>query len=280
MTAPENRPESGPEDPHSPLPNGWRHEFLNRADFRRSFGALSGHDHFFADTLRGYIRSLQLRFDEAWSFFDRALDKAERTPSNPQNLMRRFLLQVYVFDNALCEAPLSCGAPALPPEESAPEALLEAYPDMRRLLQLRRNSEAILHLHLGNFEAAADTFEDLIQQNGFVKTRSGTTNPSALTMNYIGLAAAQLNLELEDEARRNLENASFALLSGGELINRARAASVLHAFYSFLDERKEAQSWKTYLQRLSCPRETVTAFLRRARIVHQRCVEHSGLVLL
>jgi tetratricopeptide (TPR) repeat protein len=267
----------------NPLPDGWRRRFLAEVDLRSSFTELEDCDHFVADTMRGYIRSLELRFNSAWSYFDRAYAKAATAAESIPNLVHQFLLNIYCFDNALIEAPLNTAGANLPdlwvPTE-IPQHVLHEYPEVRLVIQLRRNSEGILRLHLGDFCAAAEIFEQLIGENSLQPTVSGRGNLNALMMNYLGLAATQINLGMADEAFVNLENAAFAVQSGGERINQARAATILKAFYTFLERPTEAMDWELYLTRLPCPPDTVAVFLERARIIQERCSLQSSLVLL
>jgi hypothetical protein len=154
-----------------------------------------------------------------------------------------------------------------------PEIVLEEYPEVKLVINLRRTSEGLLRLHLGNYEVAAKVFQGLIEKNP-----QGA--PEALAANYLGLAACQHNQGLDELAHWNLENAAFAIQTGGETINRARNAAVLHAFYSYLNDEEEANGWRAFLDRLPCPDPTRAAFLRRADIILERCMQHSNLVLI
>lgn len=277
------KPSEIQENTSGPLPEGWRRRLLGQVDLRASFAELEGRQHFVADTMRGYIRSLELRFDDAWEYFDRAYAKANAAAESIPNLVHQFLLNIYCFDNALIESPLNTEGTNLPDlwiPTGLPQHVLDEYPEVRFVIQLRRNSEGILRLHLGDYGEAAEIFEQLIQQNSVQSTTSGRGNLNALMMNYLGLAATQLNLGLADEAFLNLENAALAVQTGGERINQARAAAILKAFYAVLDRPQEAMDWELYLERLPCPPETIVAFLERAQIVQERCHHRSSLVLL
>src|SRR5262245_59447102 len=91
----------------NPLPQGWEAEFNDRADLDVSYDQLKGRKHFFAQAYLGHIRSLQLRFEEAWDHFDKANELSEKVAEHIPNLIRQFLLHIWCFENALAEAPLA-----------------------------------------------------------------------------------------------------------------------------------------------------------------------------
>jgi hypothetical protein len=91
----------------SVLPTGWAEEFFEKADFERSFAGLEGCSHFQADVMRGRIRSLQLRLDEARGYFERALAGALSAPRTIPNTIRRLVLHAYWFEDALLQGPVT-----------------------------------------------------------------------------------------------------------------------------------------------------------------------------
>lgn len=254
----------------NPLPSGWLQGFHSRADFERSFAELEGQKHFYAEAMRGHIRSFQLRFAEGWKHFDRAYELSQRAAENIPNLVRQFLLNIYCFEHALLEEPLtdkkqgekmpSLWLPALP------DFVLEEYPEVKLVINLRRHAEGILCLHLGKCSQAARVFEGL--------TRGGGATA------YLGLAAAQHGMGNGELARSSIENAARILKAGGDTLDRARAAAVLQAFYTFLAEDEEANSWKIFIEGLPCPLETHEVFLRRAGIILERSRAEARLLVL
>lgn len=261
----------------NPLPQDWLEEFLGKGDFDDSFQKLEGVKHFHAETMRGRIRSLQLRFAEAWEHFDQAYERSLKAHEDIPNLVRQFILNIYCFEHALLEKPLSPSERDTKIPElwipELPEIVLDEYPEVKLVINLRRASEGFLRLHLGDYQAAADVFQGLIEKNPRAR-------PDTLMMNYLGLAACQHNQGLDELARWNLENASLAIQAGGETINRARWAAVLHAFYTFLGDEEEANGWKAFLERLPCPQATRDAFLKRAKLILDRCSEQSKMLLI
>ena len=93
----------------NPLPDGWLHEYMHRADLEKSFQDLDGCRHFHGHTMRGRIRNLQLRIDDAWTQFNRAEAMSLVAEESISNLRRAFVLQVYRFLNALLESPETSG---------------------------------------------------------------------------------------------------------------------------------------------------------------------------
>jgi tetratricopeptide (TPR) repeat protein len=269
------RPARAPAEAEAPYPEGWQKEFFGKADLERSLAALEGYDHFFSHAMRGYIRSLQLDFEGGWEWFDRAYEGALEAEETIPNLVRQFLLNIHCFEHALVEAPLDADGGSLPhlavPE--LPEAILRDFPEVRLVINLRRQSEGVLRVHLGDFEASLEVFEDLIEE-------SPRERPDNLMWYYLGAAASQHGLGLVDEARRSLENAAFAAQTGGEVINRGRVAAVLYAWYRYLGEFDEARGWREFLERLDTPRATKDLFLRRAKIILERSTEQSSLLVL
>ena len=152
-----------------------------------------------------------------------------------------------------------------------PERVLDDYPEVRLVIDLRRLAEALLKLHLGKWSESAEMYQSLID---------GNKDAGNLPSYYLGMAACQHNLGFEDEARRHLENAGLSVLAGGRTLNRLLSAAVLHAFYTRIGDREEAESWKEFLHHLDCPEATKDACLRRATIISERCAEKSSLVLL
>ena len=134
----------------SPLPENWLKKFFRNADLEASYQELENVRHFHAETMRGRIRSLQMRFGDAWDHFDRAQSLICKAPGNTPNLVRQFVLEIYSFNNALLERPVSSDCPmaefSLPPLDPK---ILDDYPEIRYVLELRRNSEAMLRLQYG-----------------------------------------------------------------------------------------------------------------------------------
>jgi hypothetical protein len=248
---------------------------LNRADIEESFRELSGRQHFYAEALRGRLRSLQLRGPEAEEHFITARRWAAEAQDTTPNTLRKFLLYVYDFDNKLLLAETSAMKSAGNDSEPLvlPDALVREHPELKYAIDMSRTVEGLLCLHCGQHGQAAKIFSDLIRSH-----RPGKNDP--LAMYYIGLAAAQFNLGRVDSAGFNLENAGLCVQMGDATLNRARAAGILYGFYTYLTEKDEAENWRVFLKQLSCPEETKLVFLRRGELLVERCSQRLRLVLL
>jgi hypothetical protein len=258
----------------STLPEGWQQSFLDAADLDKSFGALRRCDHFYAEVMRGRIRSLQLRVDEAERYFQRACASSEEAEETIPNLLRQFMLHTYRFYNILLRGPIepddTLPGPLLP---EIGDAVLREYPELREVVKFRLRAEGLLRLHLADYDVAAELFEDLIESEA-------DGPPDALVAYYLGLAAAHYNRGFDDLAERQLENAALGIQSGGRTLNRALAAGVLHGLYTYMEEPGEAAGWEQFLQRLECPQATRDVFLERGRLIVERSMLQSRLVLL
>lgn len=273
------------------LPQGWAKRFTEIADLDKSFQELRGHTHFFAETMRGRIRSLQLRFREAWRHFDRASELIDEFEEDKDNLVRQFLLEIYRFDNALTETPVdpdtdvplfdlpSIDTPWTTNSESAAAhidlpRILSKHQDVKRALDQRRQCEALLRLHLGQCKEAEMILQNLIGDNPGAR-------PAQLAAYYLGLAACQETLGRREEAERNIQNASLAASVIGEALSAATAVSQLIGIHRFLEQPTAAEEWEEFLDlHVKCPQVTKEIFLRRAELISGRCREHSRPVVL
>jgi tetratricopeptide (TPR) repeat protein len=257
----------------SPFPKGWQDRFFAEADLERSYRELAGYSHFFAETMRGRIRSLQLRFGEAWEHFEAADCLKEHFVESVANLTRQFLLEIYRFENALVERSVEpdIDVPECPIPDIDP-AILGDFPEVKYVIDLRKLSEAVLRLHLGECAEAAELYEQLIREN------PGST-PDRLASWYLGLAACQHTLGLHDAAAANLENASYAAQAIEPPLIAVAAGVTLHAIHRFLEKEEEARDWQAFVERIRCPEITKELFLKRAERLFERCREHNRLVV-
>ena len=258
----------------SVLPEGWLRDYLGKADLEASYHALRSCTHFHAETMRGRIRSLQVRPEAARKHFVKSLRLSEEVRETIPNLVRKLVLHLFWFENRLLQGPLD-GITDVPQLDlpQVPEPLMSQFPEVKYVLNLRRFAEGILRLHLGEFELSASIFSDLIEMN------PGEPEDSIASY-YLGLAAAQENLGLRPLARRNMENAGFAIQLGGAVLNRAQFAGKLYAFYTCMGDEEGARDWKFFVERLDCPAATKQACLKRGDILIERWSRESKLLLI
>ena len=239
------------------LPAGFREAYFQSADLERAFGALRGDRSFIAEAVRGRIRSLQLRFDEAWDHFSRAVELSSKGERGIGSLRRKYLLEALCLDTVLVEAPLDSESEF--PLSASPEALrlLGDHPAIDWILRTRRVCDARVLLHLGERVRAARIYEQLIAEH--------PDTPSAdLALYYLDLADCQQGLGLCAEAERNLENAGLATAAVDDKLNAAHLAARLHVLHECLGDLEGAADWKAFLLQLDCPTETKQLLLKRA----------------
>ena len=226
----------------SPLPENWLKKFFRRADLDASYRNLDGVRHFHAETMRGRIRSLQLRFADAWNHFDQAQSLISESPKTIPNLVRQFVLEIYSFNNALLERPVSSDCPmaefSLPPLDPK---ILDEYPEIRYVLELRRNSEAMLRLHTGELDRARAIYESLLKEKPMNKAE-------LLVVYYLGLAACQGHEPQQRLDQRRLAGAigaqqsHCAALDAGVQTMQRDALAVVHHHVFKLDDRAQAEA--------------------------------------
>jgi hypothetical protein len=255
------------------LPAGWLRAFLDRADLDQSYAELEGCAHFHARTMQGRIRSLQLRFEDARTSFERGLAAAGAAPVSIASQVRRLILHVYRFENSLLEAPLPAHAP--PPTlelSSVPPELHREYPELKLAINLRTCAEGLYRLHLGDWKAAAALYSRLIE--------AGREEPrSVLSAYYLGLAASRLNLGQVDAARRSFEDCGLCVALDCPTLTRLSMGSALVSAYTSLEDDETADTWRAFLERLDCPAATRDAFLRRAALLVNRWQTQGRLVV-
>jgi len=259
----------------SPLPQGWAEDLFDNADLERSFMRLRGIKHFWVEAWKGHIRAEQLRFESAWKYFDRAYEMAKGVEETIPNLVRQFILNIWCFENALAEAPLADTIKDIPEAwiPDLPEEILNEYPEVRKVINMRRYSEAKLRLHMGQYTDAAEIFGELINdQQADDEGRS--------VYSYLGLAACEFNLDFRDDALKNLENAGLMLSYGGRTWNKAKCAAVLQAYYKFLKMEPEASEWDAFIERLPCPQATKTLYKKQSQLNLERCTQNSTLLFV
>ncbi len=268
-----SRSAQGPRSYPSILPQEWYDVFFKKADLDAAYDLLVGRPrHFLIEATRGHVRSLQLRFDEAWEHLDRAVDMSEEAEETIPNLVRRFLLEITRFETALFETPVHPSTEFLSLEmPQVDPAVFSEYPEVKQVLDKRKVCEGKLLLHLGKCEEAAAIFEDLKEQNP-------STTPEALAVYYLNLGACQHSMGLFEEAQRNLENAEFAVAAIETRLNAVRVGSTLHTFFYFMGDGEKAAEWLAYVQRLDCPQKTKDLFVKIGKRLYERCLEHSRLV--
>lgn len=255
-----------------PLPDGWTEELLDKADFERSFRDLEGCHHFHGSTMRGRIRTLQLRFADAWEHFDRAEDLSRLAEDDIANSMRVFLLHVYRFENALLESPeyedVDMDEPVL---RKFPPGLLDQFPELRAALNVRKRLQGMFLLYAGRSAEAVPLFRELAEDRQL--------GNEGLAHSYLALACCHFNLENDAEGRRLLESAELATHACDTVLNRGLFCGLLYAMYTYREEPRKAAEWKEFLYSLPCPEATRDALLGRGERFVTRCRRQNHLLV-
>ena len=267
------------------LPKGWVERLMARADLEHSYQELDGCEHFHAETMRGRIRTLQLRFEDARNHFDRSQELKDDYEETKDNLRRQFLLWIYRFDNALLEQPVDPDVEVdnlvFPPVDRPIviagkvidlPSLLRLHKDVKAAVDQKKHCEALLYLHLGHSQEAREIILSLIRGNP-------DGQPAQLAGYYTDLAACLYNLDREDEADEQLQNAELATGLIADALPAGMVTAGLIGTYTFLGRKRAAKEWRAYLRTyVKCPRATRDVLLKRARLLVDRCLEHSRLV--
>ncbi len=265
------RPNSKNRDP---LPAGWMAELLDRADLEHSFSRLKRLKHFYAETMRGRVRSLQMEPQEAMEHFEKAEKLFTGAPETSSNRLRHFLLMIYSFNNALLMGSPDKGMKF--PEFEIPNyhpEVLKYFPELTLIINWYRAVEGLSRLHTGDWAHSARVFESLVRTNP-------PGSPDRSVLYYFGLAAAQCNLGLDEQARRNLENAGLAVQMASHTLNKVRGAAILYAFHRYLEEFEEAEDWRLFIARLPCPESTRGFSLKFGDLILKRSMDQSQLLLI
>lgn len=254
------------------MPDGWTKEFLYKADLEKSFRDLESCTHFHGSTMRGRIRTLQLRTAEAWEHFDHAESLSRLAEDDIANSMRVFLLHVYRFENALLESPEQEEIEASePPLRSFPPGLLDQFPELRAALNVRKRLQGMFLLYAGRSAEAVPLFRELAEDRQL--------GNEGLAHSYLALACCHFNLGNEAEGQRLLESAELATHACETVLNRGLFCGLLYALYTYRDESRRAAEWKEFLYSLPCPEATKDALLGRGETFVTRCRRHNHLLV-
>jgi hypothetical protein len=243
-------------------------------DLERSFEALSSCEHFHASTLRGWIRSLQLRHRAADQLFVAARREGDAAPKSAANLVYRIQLEFFHLDDAMARSRCKeSEAVTSGSELDVPEPLHAKHPEIRYALDLRKHMDALIRVCYGDNESALAAWQELIEA-------SAERHAGVLFFYYVGAAAALHNLERFEECDRRLEEAELALQAAPSLYYQVHGAVIIAAFRSFRGHDDAARSWQTFLLSLKCLDATKAVFRRRSRLMLERSFEHGAVVLI
>ena len=249
-------------DSDKAVPDNWLELLNERCDLDQSFAALEGWNHFHTDTIRGRIRYMQLRPREAWAHFDQALSRSAGF-DGLRNILRRFYLKIYRFENALLDESLPEGGDPASTEACLQEILHGDTPNSEMVRQFRLLTIGTYLLHQQNYAAAKNLLLRVIHE-------SEMTAGDEKTGFYLAAAAAHRGLGENSDADRQLENACLSIPALDNTFNMGLYSSIVHALLRIWGRDQEAGEWEEFLLRLKLPPKTLEIFRERSRRIVER----------
>lgn len=249
------------QDSDRAAPRDWLDIVNQECDLEKGFRALESRDHFYTDTLRGRIRSLQLRPQEAERYFERACSRVSDFPYTSRNRLRAFYTKLYRFENLLISASEPPPRGALSPEGMLSDLLNGELPELDFSRDILMYDRGILLLQAGEAKKAARVFTSLLES----RPCCFSDEQAAF---YLGAASAHHELGNLDEARLHVENAGLCIPVLQSKINMGLCASSICALLEFWDQADQAQEWETFLKRLNFPENfSLVLCQRKQRII-------------
>jgi hypothetical protein len=259
-------------DEEERIPKEWSEEFHERGDLERAFYILRESRGYYADGLRGWIRSLQLRTDAAWRYLRRSHERSGEIPLSLLGAARSFGVILFSVETALLDGDMNLAE--APKEEPLPDRfdeVLAAYPEARAAMRVQKVLEGIRRLRVGEHDKAAEVFEDLVEEDREVFLDD-------LPQDHLLLSASRLNGG--NDATKELQDAQRTTEECPCMIARARAAANLAGILSYLGQANNAERWRGFLRGLGCPEATRSVFLKRADVVLNRSRIEKRVVVL
>jgi len=245
------------------VPASWGDRLHERADFESSFNELDGFPGYTPETLRGRVRSLQMRLEEADRHFRRAAELLAATT-------HRDLAQVALTDAYQREHGLLTGQPW---QRSAPTILRLTDEKLKAIDSLRKSMDALEALHDGRPETALSIYRECL----YTYAEAG---PERQALWHLGIAASEVQLDEPDEAVRHLEIAGLFVCDPlCRTLGRAQISARLATVHAYLKDHDGAHSWWDFLTHVSCPESTRRAMRKRAALIGQHSDELGRCVL-
>ncbi len=250
-------------DPEQSAPENWLQLLNDHCDLDLAFDGLNGWNHFHTDTNRGRLRSLQLRPAEAWEFFQRAEERAEEFAYTSHNLLRRFCIKFYRFENALIQESAPDAGDRDLTKSCLREVLRDESSDAAMAHHLRVYCRGMHLLHDEKYAGARETLLRLLEE-------SRSSPDDHRTLFHLAAAVACRGMGKEEESSRQLEYACLSIPVLDSKFNMGHYASVAGALLRLWDREAEAIEWDAFMDHLKLSPKTATLFRERARRIVER----------
>ncbi len=244
-------------------PADWMALVNEKCDLDLAFDVLEGWNHFYTDTIRGRIRSLQLRPKEAMAYFELSAERVDDFPNTLRNFLRRFYHKIYVFENSIIAESEPEGGNPDQTDRFLKDLMEMEIPETEIALQTRQYHKGLFFLHRGRPEEAKKCFLRIIRQS---RDRMGDEKSAY----YLGAAAAHKQLGEDKDADKQLEYASLYIPTLENTLNMGIYSTTLAALLQFWERVDEAQEWLDFLGRLKIPGKTREMLLERNRRIVAR----------
>jgi hypothetical protein len=252
---------------HPVAPSNWVALIDDCCDIDRAYDALAGFHHFHTETYRGRLRSMQFRTSEAWDHFRRAAAMAVEFEDTERNLLRRFYLKLYQFDNILIEQSTPGTAQDVDVFESAFQDLCFGdAPETAAVHQVQLHIQGIYHLHREDFFTATRIYTQLFEE-------CGPTMGDEKTGFHLTASAAFRGFGDRTEGDRHLDCGCLLIPMLKHNFNAGFYACTASAILKLWERDQEAREWDGFLERLKLPRKTRDLFHERANRIFERSRE-------
>jgi len=233
-------------------------------DLDLAFEMLQGWNHFHTDTMRGRVRSLQLRSQEAWPFFEKALSRIHEFDESLQNKIRAFYLHIYCFENALVEESSGHGDPQLTSRylDRVVRHRLEEQ-EFRIANELKEFLQVLFLINQERYREAKTIADHLLESS---RNRLGDEKVGF----FFAASVAYKGLGDERASTEQIENALLGIPTLAQRFNMGLYAGTAMALLRFWGMADRAQEWEQFLVHLRIPERTADIFRERARRMFER----------
>ena len=256
-------------------PKDFRGEVNKRLDFEWAYNALEGYEHYHTYSIRGVMRMLQLRNDEALAEFDAAEQRFPEPKTDPARYNFIMTQRATIFLMQEAQDPSDASAERTDKEMERIEQFAAAYDDPKD------ERENIVRIASGKLRAAhhiaRGRFAESLELSQ--RTISQCDSPEQPTLAYVLAATACHELGLFKQSRRHYENVELCMAFYPDRIFFCMAIARLMSMSKYWGWEGEYQRWLQTLDAMDCPPETRDLMFQRFELLFGRCKSGKPLVL-